>query len=131
MEELLSQASKLGYIDGIMMTYNFRNMHTPKMKAAVEACVKAGIGLTAMKTQAKRSWKSLNKANNLGEQMMESFIAKGLTEEQAKLKAVWTTPHIAAICLIHYADIPYRITHKRVIKQCQSLDKDHFHHTGF
>jgi predicted aldo/keto reductase-like oxidoreductase len=98
MEKLLSRASKLGYIDGIMMTYNFRNMHTPKMKAAVEACVKAGIGLTAMKTQARRSWKSLNKANKLGEQMMESFIAKGLTQEQAKLKAVWTNPHIAAIC---------------------------------
>ena len=33
METLLSQAAGLGYIDGIMMSYNFRNMHTPEMKA--------------------------------------------------------------------------------------------------
>jgi trehalose-6-phosphatase len=49
METLLSQAPGLGYIDGIMMTYNYRNMHAAEMKAAVAACVQAGIGLTAMK----------------------------------------------------------------------------------
>lgn len=98
MEQLLSEAPKLGYIDGIMMTYNFRNMHTPEMKAAVAACVKAGIGLTAMKTQAERSWVKLKKADKLGEQLTASFIEKGLTEQQAKLKAVWTHPDIAAIC---------------------------------
>ena len=98
MEELLSQAPKLGYIDGIMMTYNFRNMHTPEMKAAVAACTKAGIGLTAMKTMAERSWLGLKKADKTMEKLMASLIKKGLTEEQAKLKAVWTHPHIAAIC---------------------------------
>jgi predicted aldo/keto reductase-like oxidoreductase len=98
MEELLSAAPKLGYIDGIMMTYNFRNMHTPEMKTAVEACVKAGIGLTAMKTQAESSWKSLKKAGGQGEKLMASFVEKGLTEYQAKLKAVWTNSDIAAIC---------------------------------
>lgn len=98
MEELLAAAPKLGYIDGIMMTYNFRNMNTPAMKAAVDACVKAGIGLTAMKTQAESSGVSLNKANQLGEKLMASFVKKGLTEHQAKLKAVWTNSDIAAVC---------------------------------
>ena len=51
MEECLLAAAKLGWIDGIMMTYNFRLMHQEAMKSAVDACVKAGIGLTAMKTQ--------------------------------------------------------------------------------
>ena len=34
------------------MSYNYRLMVKDEMKSAVDACVKAGIGLTAMKTQA-------------------------------------------------------------------------------
>ncbi len=98
MEQLLAQAPGLGYIDGIMMTYNFRNMFNEDMKAAVKACVDAGIGLTAMKTQAGRSWMNLSRPGKAGVELMESFIAKGLTEAQAKLKAVWTNPDIASIC---------------------------------
>lgn len=45
MEKLMMAASRLGWIDGIMMTYNFRLMHTDQMQAAVEACTNAGIGL--------------------------------------------------------------------------------------
>ena len=45
-------AAKLGWVDGIMMTYNYRLMVKDEMKRAVDACAKAGIGLTAMKTQA-------------------------------------------------------------------------------
>ncbi|MGD8668342.1 MAG: aldo/keto reductase, partial [Desulfobacterales bacterium] len=51
MEECLLEASRLGWIDGIMMTYNYRLMHSDDMRRAVDACVEAGIGLTAMKTQ--------------------------------------------------------------------------------
>ena len=53
MEASLLEGAKLGWIDGIMTTYNYRLMNTDDMKRAVEACTKAGIGLTAMKTQAK------------------------------------------------------------------------------
>jgi aryl-alcohol dehydrogenase-like predicted oxidoreductase len=55
MENCMLAAAKLGWIDGIMMSYNYRIMGTDKMKRAVDACVKAGIGLTAMKTQAALS----------------------------------------------------------------------------
>ena len=51
-EENSMQASKFGWIDGIMFSYNFRNMHSEKMNKAIDACTKAGIGLIAMKTQA-------------------------------------------------------------------------------
>lgn len=98
MAELLAAAPKLGYIDGIMMTYNFRNMHQSDMKEAVDACIEAGIGLTAMKTQAKRAWLNKSKADKAGEVLIDSFIKKGLTPEQAKLKAVWTNTDIASIC---------------------------------
>jgi len=93
MEACLQGAAKLGWIDGIMFTYNYRNMHSEKMKAAVQACVDAGIGLTAMKTQAGSSWLSGSEDDPL-----KSFTARGLTPEQAKLKAVWQNPQIASIC---------------------------------
>jgi hypothetical protein len=32
MEACLLEASRLDWIDGIMMTYNFRNMQTPQMQ---------------------------------------------------------------------------------------------------
>jgi predicted aldo/keto reductase-like oxidoreductase len=98
MAALLAEAAKLDYIDGIMLAYNFRVMHTPEMKAAIAACVRAGIGLTAMKTQAKSSWLSFDAAEKAGAELVQEFIGKGMTEHQAKLKAVWTNPHIASIC---------------------------------
>jgi predicted aldo/keto reductase-like oxidoreductase len=93
MADCLLGAAKLDWIDGIMMSYNFRNMDDPKMAAAVAACTAAGIGLTAMKTQGGYSWFSSGSKD-----LMQSFIDKGLSEEQAKLKAVWTNPRIASIC---------------------------------
>jgi uncharacterized protein len=99
MAQLLSDAAKLGWIDGIMMTYNYRLMHEDAMKAGVEACHKAGIGLTAMKTQGGGQVKDDSEAElNLGGR----FLAKGFTPQQAKMKAVWDNEAIAAICSAMY-----------------------------
>ncbi len=95
MEELLPAAARLGWIDGVMLTYNFRLMHTDKMKAAVDACVKAGIGLTAMKTQGGGS---VSAESETELRMAGRFLKLGFTDKQAKLKAVWENPHIASIC---------------------------------
>jgi predicted aldo/keto reductase-like oxidoreductase len=89
------EAAKLGWIDAIMMTYNFRLMHTDRMKQAVDVCVKAGIGLTAMKTQGGGSVKT-NTDTEL--KMAGRFLRKGFTDAQAKLMAVWQHPDIASIC---------------------------------
>ena len=95
METCMLGAAKLGWIDGIMMTYNFRLMHTDRMKRAIEACVKAGIGMTAMKTQGGGSVKT-NTDTEL--KMAGRFLQKGFTDAQAKLMAVWQNPHISSIC---------------------------------
>jgi predicted aldo/keto reductase-like oxidoreductase len=95
MEECLEGAAKLPWIDGIMFTYNYRLMHEPRMKAAVDACYRAGIGLTAMKTQGGGPIKS----DSVSEFKMASrFMQKGFTEHQAKLMAVWEDRRIASIC---------------------------------
>ena len=95
MEECLQGAAKLGWIDGIMMTYNFRLMHSDSMKSAIDACVKAGIGLTAMKTQGGGSV-SMESETEL--ELAGRFLKLGYSDKQAKLKAVWENPNIASIC---------------------------------
>jgi hypothetical protein len=78
-----------------MMTYNYRLMHTDAMRRAVDACTKAGIGLTAMKTMGGGQvlTGSEEEIKNGGR-----FLQSGFTQGQAKLKAVWENPQIAAIC---------------------------------
>jgi hypothetical protein len=72
-----------------------------KMKRAVDACVKAGIGLTAMKTQAAFTanfYSSVGSETDEALKLTENFLNKGYTAEQAKLKVVWENPNIASIC---------------------------------
>jgi hypothetical protein len=95
MEECLEGAAKFPWIDGIMFSYNYRLMHEPRMKAAVEACYKAGIGLTAMKTQGGGPVKSDNESEI---EMAGRFMQKGFSDSQAKLMAVWQDKRIACIC---------------------------------
>jgi predicted aldo/keto reductase-like oxidoreductase len=95
MEECMLGAAGLGWIDGIMMRYNFRLMHADRMKQAVDACAEAGIGLTAMKTQGGGQVKT-NTATEL--ELAGRFLKKGFTDAQAKLKAVWQNTQIASIC---------------------------------
>jgi predicted aldo/keto reductase-like oxidoreductase len=95
MEDCLLSAAKSNWIDGIMFAYNFRLMHTQKMKGAVAACVDAGIGLVAMKTQGGGPVKAESEAEL---RMVGKFLERGFTDKQAKLKAVWENPEIASIC---------------------------------
>ena len=88
-------AAGLGWVDGIMMTYNYRLMHSDDMRRAVDACVRAGIGLTAMKTQGGGQVRT-NSETEL--KLAGRFLQKGFTDAQAKLKAVWQNQNIASIC---------------------------------
>jgi predicted aldo/keto reductase-like oxidoreductase len=101
METSMLAAASLGWVDGIMMSYNYRLMVKDEMKRAVDACARAGIGLTAMKTQAAFSanfYASIGSETDDALKMTENFLKKGYTAEQAKLKVVWENPHIASIC---------------------------------
>jgi predicted aldo/keto reductase-like oxidoreductase len=95
MEACLEGAAGLGWIDGIMMSYNFRLMHTDRMRRAVDACFRAGIGLTAMKTQGGGQ---VHSTSDTEKNLAGRFIQKGFSDAQAKLKAVWDNPQIASIC---------------------------------
>ena len=95
MENCLQEAAKLGWVDGIMLKYDYRLMQTDAMKAAMDAATKAGIGLTAMKTQNKTPIGTDTEADlKLG----GHFIKSGFSQQQAQLKALWENPQLATIC---------------------------------
>jgi predicted aldo/keto reductase-like oxidoreductase len=79
----------------MMFTYNYRLMHRDRMRAAVDACAAAGIGLTAMKTQGGGSVKTDTDEEI---RLAGHFVHRGFTDAQAKLKAVWEDARISSIC---------------------------------
>lgn len=95
MEKCLMAASKLGWIDAIMTSYNIVLMQKPEMQEAVQACNEAGVGLIAMKVllgaQARQA-----KAE---EKIITHFLDKGYTREQALIKAVLEDKRITAACI--------------------------------
>jgi predicted aldo/keto reductase-like oxidoreductase len=94
MAQCLSAAAKLGWIDAIMTSYNFRLMQDLEMQAAVDACHKAGIGLIAMKTQARGQKLETEEDKKL----VKYFLEQGFTEGQAKIKAVLEDKRISSVC---------------------------------
>jgi predicted aldo/keto reductase-like oxidoreductase len=97
MADCLLGASKLDWIDAVMLTYNFRVMNDPKMKQAVNACTQAGIGLVAMKTMG--GGPGMPSTSSPAElKIADRFLEKGFTDKQARLKVVWENPQIASIC---------------------------------
>jgi predicted aldo/keto reductase-like oxidoreductase len=94
MAQCLAAAARLGWIDAIMTSYNFRLMQDPEMQAAVEACHKAGVGLIAMKTQARGQKLETEEDKKL----VKHFLEQGYTEGQAKIKAVLEDKRISSVC---------------------------------
>jgi len=93
MADCLLAASKLDWIDVVMTSYNFRLMQNAKMQSAVDACYKVGIGLVAMKVQAKQIETEDDR------QLAGHFLKRGFTAGQAKTKIVLDDERITAACL--------------------------------
>ena len=86
--ELLQKAAATPYIDAVMFRYNFRQYGDKELNAAIDACVKAGVGLIAMKTQGSEA----SFADAWGKFEQEGKWSK----HQAVLKAVWADERITA-----------------------------------
>ncbi len=98
--KVLAAAAKVGWIDAAMPKYNFRMAQDPEMQKAIDACYKAGIGLIAMKSQARPSKKNKEIVDTeKDKKLIEHFLAKGFTEGQAKLKAVLEDKRFSAVCV--------------------------------
>ena len=94
-DKIVDKAVAMGWIDALMITYNYILMQQDAVKKQIDSAAKAGIGLIAIKSMGK------------GPDMVETpealaatkhFVDKGYTLEQAKLKAVWSDERISSIC---------------------------------
>ena len=90
----LTAASKLDWIDAVMTSFNFRLMQDEKLIDAVQACYDAGVGVIAMKTQAKEV-----EMQEADKNLAAHFLERGFTEGQAKIKIVLEDKRIAAACV--------------------------------
>jgi len=97
MPQCLTAAAKLGWIDAIMTSYNFRLMLDDDMKKAIDACQKAGIGLVAMKTLGLRI-RPGEEFTEEDKKVYKHFMDKGYTEVQARIKAILQDGRIASAC---------------------------------
>jgi predicted aldo/keto reductase-like oxidoreductase len=95
MASLLLAAAEIPWLDNIMFTYNYRLMHLPEMQKAVAAASSAGLGLVAMKTQGESSGITAGAADT---GLTRAFEARGMSPQQARLKAVWEDERIASVC---------------------------------
>lgn len=86
--ECMQRAAEVGGIDAIMFRYSFARYGDLELNRAIDACVEAGIGLIAMKTQDSVPG---------DQEEVERFESANFNLHQAKLKAVWADDRIAAV----------------------------------
>jgi predicted aldo/keto reductase-like oxidoreductase len=91
--ELVEAAAEAGWLDQMMIQYNFRTMDGDKVKRAVDKASKANMGIVAMKTQGGA------KEFRAGEQdpRMNGLMEKGFKVHQAAIKAVFSDERFHAV----------------------------------
>lgn len=95
MARMLMRASSLGWIDAVMSSYNYQLMNDDDINRGIDACTKANIGIIAMKIQGER----IRTSDSLEDfVIIDHFINKGYTLQQARHKAVWEDERITT-CL--------------------------------
>jgi len=95
MADVLAAAAKLDWIEVVMTIYNFRLMQDKKLNAAIDACHKAGKGIMAIKTLGMGQKIKTEEDKKL----VEHFLQRDFTKEQAKIKAVLQDKRITAVCV--------------------------------
>ena len=101
MAELLTAAAKLGWVDLIMTSYNFRLIENTEMQTAIDACHKAKIGLVAMKAAGKAIHDRRGQVivTEADKKLMEQLLKRGFTQEQAAIKLVLEDERISCACV--------------------------------
>jgi predicted aldo/keto reductase-like oxidoreductase len=92
--EVVEAAAKCGWIDQIMIQYNYRTMTADTVRRAVDAASKANLGIVAMKTQGGAG--SFKGGNGDAPKFAE-FKEAGIKKEQAAIKTVFADERIHAV----------------------------------
>jgi uncharacterized protein len=91
--EVVEAAAECGWLDQIMIQYNYRTMSADMVKRAVDAASKANLGIVAMKTQGGAgAFKEVDAAPRFNE-----FRAAGIKKERAAIKTVFADERIQVV----------------------------------
>ena len=99
MESCLSDASKLGWIDGIQTFYNYRMQSIKSMEDALQKCCEKGIGIFAVKSMGLSVQKKNESEDLFSKQKIISSLKNcSVSFEQLKLRAIWQNFNVTSIC---------------------------------
>ena len=97
MADCINAAVKAGWIDAVLTSYNFRLMQDKNLLKAIDSAAKAGIGIMAMKTMAMRPVIEIETDED--KKLVNHFLEKGFSKDQAKIKAVLENESISSACV--------------------------------
>ena len=91
--EIVTAAAESGWMDQIMIQYNYRTMTTDAVKRALDAASKANMAIVAMKTQGAGQFRPTETPSP----RLKEFVAKGFNEKQAAIKTVFSDHRVHAV----------------------------------
>jgi len=91
--EIVTAAAECGWIDQIMIQYNYRTMQADPIRRALDVAVKANLGIVVMKTQGGAgSFREVGPSPKFQE-----FVEKGSKKEEAAIKTVFSDHRIHTV----------------------------------
>lgn len=115
--DVMNRAGEVGWIDGILFKYNFRDYGNAPLNRAIDACARANVGLIAMKTQG---------SHFSFIESVKPFEAKGYSKYQAVLQAVWADDriHAAVSAMKGFDQLEHNVAAARDKTQLGAADLD-------
>jgi predicted aldo/keto reductase-like oxidoreductase len=111
--EIVTAAAEAGWMDQIMIQYNYRTMTTDAVKRALDAASKANLAIVAMKTQGNGQFR----ASEAPSPKLKEFVAKGFNEKQAAIKTVFSDQRVHAVVS--------EMTHRDMLRENIAASVDH------
>jgi predicted aldo/keto reductase-like oxidoreductase len=111
--EIVTAAAESGWIDQIMIQYNYRTMNTDAVRRALDAAANANLAIVAMKTQGGAgSFKEGADAAKFKE-----FVEKGFDKHAAAIKTVFSDQRVQ--CVVS------EMTNHEMLEQNMSASRSH------
>jgi predicted aldo/keto reductase-like oxidoreductase len=111
--EIVTAAAENGWIDQIMIQYNYRTMNADAVRRALDAASKANLGIVAMKTQGGAGgFRETDAAAKFKE-----FVEKGFKKEQAAIKTVFSDHRVHAVVS--------EMTNRDMLRENLASSRDH------
>ncbi len=92
--EIVTAAAECGWIDQIMIQYNYRTMPADAVRRALDAASKANLAIVAMKTQADGGAAAFKVGPS---PKFKEFVDKGSTNPAAAIKTVFSDHRVHAV----------------------------------